>query len=163
LIAEEYPYDSTVDESRQRSLEKALAIFENQRKEHECEASKRIKRPSVSVKKGLLVIIAVSVTLFLLFHYVLSIYIESLGTRMLIVLAAGVLIFFVNMQKAATWLILVYQKLAPDELRLACVFEPSCSEYMLMAIKKHGPYVGVLKGIKRLLRCHYPNGGVDNP
>ena len=163
MITEEYPYDNTVDESQQRSLEKALAIFEKQQKENEYEISKRIKRPNISIKKGLFVIITVSVTLFLLLHYVLSIYIESLGTRMLIVLAAGVLILLANMQKAAIWLILVYQKLAPDELRLACVFEPTCSEYMLMAIKKHGPCMGVIKGIKRLLRCHYPNGGVDNP
>ena len=163
MITEEYPYDNTVDESQQSSFEKALAIFEKQRKEHEYEISKRIKRPNISIKKGLFVIMAVSVTLFLLLHYVLSIYIESEETRILIVLAVGAIIFLVNVQKAAVWLILVYQRLAPDELRLACVFEPSCSEYMLTAIDKYGPFIVIIKGVKRLLRCHYPNGGIDIP
>jgi putative membrane protein insertion efficiency factor len=163
VAAEEYPYDNTVDECQQHSLEKALAVFEKQQEEYEREKHKLIKRPNISVKKGLLVFAAVAVTLFLLIPYALSIYIESLETRMLLVLIAGAIIFIINMQKVTVWLILAYQKLAPDELRLACVFEPTCSEYMLMSIKKHGPCIGVIKGIKRLLRCHYPNGGVDNP
>lgn len=38
-----------------------------------------------------------------------------------------------------------------------CRFTPTCSEYMLLAIKKHG-LKGLWLGIKRILRCH-PWGG----
>ena len=47
--------------------------------------------------------------------------------------------------------------------RLKCVFEPSCSEYMILAVNKYGLVRGVIKGIRRLLRCHPPNGGKDYP
>ena len=60
-------------------------------------------------------------------------------------------------------LIKYYQKKAPKEVREACLFEPSCSNYMILAIKKYGVIKGLYKGIKRLSRCHYPNGGNDYP
>jgi putative component of membrane protein insertase Oxa1/YidC/SpoIIIJ protein YidD len=34
---------------------------------------------------------------------------------------------------------------------------------MLMAIDKYGVVRGVWKGINRILRCKYPNGGIDYP
>ncbi len=52
---------------------------------------------------------------------------------------------------------------AAPQIRLACVFEPSCSEYMILALAKYGLIRGGYKGICRLLRCHYPNGGEDYP
>ena len=67
------------------------------------------------------------------------------------------------MKRAIIWLIHVYQHYAPDRIRLKCVFEQSCSEYMLLSIKKYGTFVGVFKGCLRLLRCHPPNGGKDYP
>lgn len=45
-----------------------------------------------------------------------------------------------------------------------CRFEPSCSEYMLGAIRKYGPFVGLWRGTKRLCRCHpFHPGGYDPP
>jgi len=35
-----------------------------------------------------------------------------------------------------------------------CRFHPSCSEYMVEAVKVHGPLRGVWLGVRRLLRCH---------
>lgn len=35
-----------------------------------------------------------------------------------------------------------------------CRFEPSCSNYMIEALEKHGAIKGSWLGIKRLLRCH---------
>lgn len=66
-------------------------------------------------------------------------------------------------KRAIIWFIHVYQHFAPDGVRLACVFEPSCSEYMILAVKKYGTIRGVLKGIHRLRRCHPPNYGKDYP
>ncbi len=39
-----------------------------------------------------------------------------------------------------------------------CRFQPSCSQYMIDAVKKHGPIKGAWRGIKRIARCH-PFGG----
>lgn len=39
-----------------------------------------------------------------------------------------------------------------------CRFQPTCSQYMIDAINKHGPFRGTWRGIKRIFRCH-PFGG----
>ncbi|MDR1372626.1 MAG: membrane protein insertion efficiency factor YidD [Dysgonamonadaceae bacterium] len=40
----------------------------------------------------------------------------------------------------------------------SCRFTPTCSEYAVEAIKKHGPFKGGWLAIKRILRCN-PWGG----
>ncbi len=60
-------------------------------------------------------------------------------------------------------LVRFYQRHASPQLRASCLFEPSCSEYMILAIEKYGCIKGVYKGIARLLRCKPPNGGIDYP
>ena len=43
-----------------------------------------------------------------------------------------------------------------------CKYIPSCSEYTLEAILKHGFFVGVLLGTWRILRCNpFSKGGFD--
>lgn len=39
-----------------------------------------------------------------------------------------------------------------------CRFTPTCSQYAIEALRKHGPLKGMWLTIKRLLRCH-PWGG----
>lgn len=39
-----------------------------------------------------------------------------------------------------------------------CRFDPTCSQYMLDAVAKHGPIRGAWRGIRRIGRCH-PWGG----
>ena len=60
-------------------------------------------------------------------------------------------------------LVLLYKALAPMSLRDRCRFEPSCSTYMIMALQKYGLFVGLYKGVRRIMRCHPPNGGEDLP
>lgn len=36
----------------------------------------------------------------------------------------------------------------------ACRFMPSCSAYMLEALREHGALRGTSLGLKRILRCH---------
>ena len=40
----------------------------------------------------------------------------------------------------------------------ACRFTPTCSEYAVQALKKHGPFKGLYLAVKRILRCN-PWGG----
>lgn len=45
-----------------------------------------------------------------------------------------------------------------------CRFEPSCSDYFLQAVAKHGPVRGALKGAWRVCRCQpLCRGGYDPP
>ena len=55
-----------------------------------------------------------------------------------------------------------YKKLISPLLPSACRFYPTCSEYMMEAIAKHGAVRGVWMGLKRLGRCHpFHAGGYD--
>jgi hypothetical protein len=47
-----------------------------------------------------------------------------------------------------------YQVVLSPLMGGACRFEPSCSNYMIEAIKVHGPFKGALIGLWRILRCH---------
>ena len=40
----------------------------------------------------------------------------------------------------------------------SCRFVPTCSQYAIEAISKHGPFKGTWLAIKRVLRCR-PGGG----
>lgn len=82
---------------------------------------------------------------------------------LLAILGWSLIYFFIIGKRAVIWLVHLYQNKASDETRLKCVFEPSCSEYMILAVRKYGLLKGVFKGIHRLLRCHPPNGGKDYP
>ena len=59
--------------------------------------------------------------------------------------------------------VLMYKAYAPMDVRNKCRFTPSCSTYMIMAIKKYGIILGIIKGVRRLFRCKPPYGGIDFP
>ena len=45
-----------------------------------------------------------------------------------------------------------------------CKYHPSCSEYAVLAIRKHGVLKGAVLAGWRLLRCNpWSHGGVDYP
>ncbi|MHB0986401.1 MAG: membrane protein insertion efficiency factor YidD [Sulfuricella sp.] len=67
------------------------------------------------------------------------------------------------MPEAMIALIRLYQRIAPTRLRRCCRYDPSCSNYMILAVQKHGVLVGVSKGVHRLFHCHPPFGGTDYP
>ena len=75
---------------------------------------------------------------------------------------AAVLSYFL-IKRAALGAVLAYKAWAPLDVRGKCRFEPTCSTYMILAIRKYGLIRGVIKGIKRIKRCKPPNGGVDYP
>lgn len=43
-----------------------------------------------------------------------------------------------------------------------CRFYPSCSEYAIESVEKHGVLFGVIKSVWRILRCNpFSKGGYD--
>lgn len=69
----------------------------------------------------------------------------------------------INLKKIMIFFVKLYQRYASESTRKLCLFKPSCSEYMILSIEKYGCIRGFIKGIKRLRRCHTPNGGIDYP
>ncbi len=59
--------------------------------------------------------------------------------------------------------VLRFYKLAISPLLpSACRFRPTCSEYMMEAVERHGVVRGIFLGIKRIGRCHpFHAGGMD--
>lgn len=54
-----------------------------------------------------------------------------------------------------------YQKWISPLTPPSCRYQPTCSNYMIEAIEKHG-LKGVLMGLARILRCHpFVRGGQD--
>ncbi len=55
----------------------------------------------------------------------------------------------------------MYQKHLSKFFGDACRYSPSCSEYAIQAIRKHGNFKGTALAIRRILRCRPPYGGFD--
>ena len=66
------------------------------------------------------------------------------------------------MKKLLCLLIRAYQLAISPLLGPRCRFHPSCSEYGITAVERHGAIKGLGLTTKRLLRCHpYCEGGYD--
>ncbi len=58
----------------------------------------------------------------------------------------------------------LYQLLISPLFPARCKYYPSCSQYAVDAIRKHGILKGSAKAGWRLLRCNpWSHGGVDHP
>lgn len=66
------------------------------------------------------------------------------------------------MKKILTQLLILpirfYQGAISPMLPPACRYTPTCSQYAIEALRKHGPAKGSWLAIKRICRCH-PWGG----
>ncbi|WP_309609224.1 membrane protein insertion efficiency factor YidD [Flavobacterium sp.] len=52
------------------------------------------------------------------------------------------------------FLVRFYQIIISPLLPATCRYSPTCSQYMVEALKKHGLFYGGFLGIKRILSCH---------
>ena len=56
------------------------------------------------------------------------------------------------------WLVKFYQVALSPYLPNSCRYTPTCSQYMIEAVRKYGALKGGMMGLKRLASCH-PWGG----
>jgi len=61
------------------------------------------------------------------------------------------------------FLIKVYQFLVSPIIGKNCRFNPTCSNYALEALKKHGIILGMYYSIIRISRCHPWGGSGHDP
>ena len=51
-------------------------------------------------------------------------------------------------------MIQLYQHYAPEDIRRRCLFKPTCSQYAILAVRKYGVVVGLLRSYDRTFnRC----------
>jgi len=66
------------------------------------------------------------------------------------------------LRRVLTYMIRFYQKHISPSLPRTCKYYPTCSQYAVEAIKKHGPIKGLGLSVWRLLRCNpFSRGGYD--
>ncbi len=137
--------------------EEIIEAFKKKRKE---DIKKAVIRPKFSLHKELLQLVVCSLLITLT---------AFLGSNLrlwqyITLLIAVILIFIITQTKNIIFLLIfLYQRFAPKAVRAACLFQPSCSEYMKQSIIKYGVFKGLKKGFKRIRRCCPPNGGIDEP
>lgn len=61
-------------------------------------------------------------------------------------------------QEGLILVVRLYQLTLSPFLGRQCRFQPTCSQYFIQAVRRHGAVRGSLKGIWRILRCN-PWGG----
>jgi putative membrane protein insertion efficiency factor len=71
------------------------------------------------------------------------------------------------MKRAAVFILLMpiyfYKYCISPLTPAACRYTPSCSEYAVQALKKHGPLKGLGLAVRRICRCHPWGGGGYDP
>ena len=156
-------YDGTVSDSKEESILKALELCDPSLQQ---ETLLPLSRPDIATGRTLLTFF-VWLTVHALLCGILFCLCQVLcGTDWIgwvLVAFLTVILLSIKAENILCSAILLYQKHAPETVRRSCLFTPSCSEYMLLAVKKYGVFKGFFKGMHRLFRCHWPNGGEDYP
>ena len=66
------------------------------------------------------------------------------------------------MKKVFLWPVYLYQRAISPLLPPSCRYYPTCSNYMIQAVEKHGVIKGFAMGLARIFRCHpFAKGGRD--
>lgn len=113
---------------------------------------REITRPNINSFRAVANVVVVVVVFALISYWHLGIALSIVSLYILC-----------RLRSIAIWCVQMYQRYADEDIRRSCVFNPSCSEYMILSIKKYGVIIGGIKGWKRLKRCHLPNCGDDFP
>jgi len=66
------------------------------------------------------------------------------------------------MKKIIILLVKAYRAVISPLIPPSCIYTPTCSQYAIEAVEKHGAVRGTVLAVKRLSRCHpWHKGGYD--
>lgn len=140
----------------------AEQLFNNEKDPRSISYKRKLNRPLINWKRILLFAFTPILLIFGLFFLL-----KALGFSVAVALLVSFIVLaiysFFIIKRAVICCIKIYQRYAPDKVRNKCRFEPSCSEYMIIVIRKFGLIKGINKGIDRLKRCNINGGGFDYP
>ena len=152
------------DFERPPTAEELFAVYKEREKANPASIyyERKLVRPSLNFGRIFIFVIttlvlAVIVAFFMQWAFKL-LWLSILSCCLVVIVA--VIIF---LKRILIWLIKAYQRFAPKKIRERCRYEPSCSQYMILAIEKYGLKKGLKKGLKRWKSCKPPNGGYDMP
>ncbi len=137
-------------------------LFTSEDEPQSCSYKRALVRPKINYLTIVLYILIPIAVGTIYVHLIQSRSVLSVWTILLLVIALFVYVL-ITMKRAIICCIKIYQRFAPTHIRNKCRFEPSCSQYMILAIEKYGLLKGTAKGIDRLKRCNINNGGYDFP
>jgi putative component of membrane protein insertase Oxa1/YidC/SpoIIIJ protein YidD len=130
-------------------------------------------RPETSIAKAfkyimtfMCVDVIFTFTTFLIVRifFIDNISIHPLMMALIVFFGSTILGLILTAKKAIVGLIKLYQHYAPERIRRKCIFKPTCSEYMIMAIEKFGLINGLYKGILRMFfKCRGHYYSIDYP
>lgn len=143
---------------------------------------RKLERPDTDVKKAIkytcsftAISVILAVTSFHLFQWLgvfallpdSFLYFEALHPTIFFTLYCviffSVMVLF-SLKRAAIGMIKLYQHYAPEEIRRRCLFKPTCSEYAILAIKKYGLIIGLIKTYVRIVyKCRGNIYRIDYP
>ena len=149
--------DETISASPQESLQKALELLDSGHTSPDTIHRPKIQPGRMMLRNLLWLVISAA------FCFCLGLSEHTARYQALLTVLFVLAVSLIHSRQIIIDLVLLYQRYAPLSLRAACVYHPSCSQYMILAVEKYGPFRGVVKGIGRLLRCHPPNSGEDYP
>ena len=67
------------------------------------------------------------------------------------------------MKAALIFFVRLYQGVLSPYLPNSCRYTPTCSQYMIEAVTRHGAFKGGWLGLKRFARCHPWGGSGQDP
>ena len=133
---------------------------QNEAREYVCK--RELVRPDVHINR------IAWYTLIFIFAVALCTFITSLFIKnfhiVFIVLGYTLVGLMLLLKKIIILLVHIYQHYAPEDIRRKCIFKPTCSEYMILALEKYGLVKGLYKGIYRVfIKCGGFYYSIDYP
>lgn len=123
---------------------------------------REIKRPSIKYHLCLIYVLGLLLLIFITL-LIGNLLVFPIWLKTITTVLVSIIYFLISSHYLIITLIHIYQRFAPAKIRGRCMYEPSCSEYMIQSIQKYGIYNGIQRGIRRLKRCKPYLGGFDPP
>ncbi len=143
---------------------------------------RELERPDTDVKKAVqytcgftIISVALAIVSFHLFQRLgifallpdFFIQFQTQQPSIFCVLYCSIFVIFMGLlalKRAVIGAVKLYQHYAPEDIRRRCLFKPTCSEYAILAIKKYGLIIGLIKTYIRVIyKCRGNIYRIDYP